>query len=132
MPPVCLRERTYRGPIPTIPDFTKKDPSEFTRLKIALENLLPPDATELFRYQILLDHLKFEEARLVANAYLNSPTPYSDTMAALTDKFGQPQSTKENSHSNGCSRHSTWGLASIPEICPTSSCLGWNAEDARA
>ena len=54
---------------------------------MALENLLPPDATELFRYQVLLDHLKLDEARLVADACLNSPTPYSDTMAALTDKF---------------------------------------------
>lgn len=90
-PLAFLSERTYRGPIPTIPDFSKPDPSEFTRLKIALENLLPPDATELFRYQVLLDHLKLEEARLVADAYLNSPTPYSDTMAALTDKFGRPQ-----------------------------------------
>ncbi|XP_030609039.1 uncharacterized protein LOC115796760 [Archocentrus centrarchus] len=89
-PPAFLRERTYRGPVPTIPDFAKGDPSEFTHLKIALENLLPPDATELFCYQILLDHLKLEEARLVADAYLNSSTPYSDTMAALTDRFGQP------------------------------------------
>ncbi|XP_026075540.1 uncharacterized protein LOC113054305 [Carassius auratus] len=84
------RETTYRGPVPTIPDFSTKDPSEFTRLKIALENLLPPDATELFRYQILLDHLRLDEACLVADSYLNSSFPYSDTIAALNERFGQP------------------------------------------
>ncbi|XP_067218788.1 uncharacterized protein [Chanodichthys erythropterus] len=84
------RESTYRGPTPTIPDFITGDPSEFTRLKIALENLLPPDATELFRYQILMDHLRLDEARLVADSYLNSSFPYTDTMAALTERFGQP------------------------------------------
>lgn len=84
------QETTYRGPVPTIPNFCTKDPSEFTRLKIALENLLPSDATELSRYQILLDHLKLDEARLVADSYLNSPFPYSATMAALNERFGQP------------------------------------------
>ena len=79
---------------------------------MALENLLPPDATELFRYQVLLDHLKLDKARLVADAYLNSPTPYSDTMAALTDKFGQPQR-----------------LTSLPEFCPTSVCPTGDAAD---
>ncbi|RXN09555.1 guanine nucleotide-binding subunit alpha-12 isoform X2 [Labeo rohita] len=83
-------ESTYHGPTPSIPDFITGDPSEFTRLKIALENLLPPDATELFRYQILMDHLRLDEACLVADSYLNSPFPYSDTMAALTERFGQP------------------------------------------
>lgn len=84
------QESTSQGRVPTIPNFCTKDPSEFTRLKIALENLLPPDATELFWYQILLDHLKLDEARLVADSYLNSPYPYSDTMAALNERFGQP------------------------------------------
>lgn len=86
----AAQERTYRGPQPTIPDFCSRDPSEFTRLRIALENLLPPDATELFSYQILLDHLKLEEARLIADSFLNSPYPFSDTMAALNERYGQP------------------------------------------
>lgn len=85
-----VTEQAYRGPRPTIPKFSQPDPSEFARLRIALENLLPPDATELFSYQILVDHLKLEEAKLIADAYRNSPTPFSDTMAALHDKFGQP------------------------------------------
>ncbi|KAL6480220.1 hypothetical protein MHYP_G00112530 [Metynnis hypsauchen] len=44
-------EQYYRGPQPTIPNFRNKDPSEFACLKMALDNLLPPDSTELFKYQ---------------------------------------------------------------------------------
>lgn len=71
---IARQELSYRGPQPTIPDFSRKDPSEFARLKLALLNLLPPDATELFKYQLLLDHLKLEEARLVADSFINSVT----------------------------------------------------------
>ncbi|RXN14922.1 guanine nucleotide-binding subunit alpha-12 isoform X2 [Labeo rohita] len=88
--PYSGSEYVYRGPAPTIPKFSRPDPGEFARLRIALKNLLPPDGTELFKYRILMDHLKFEEARMIADAYLNSPTPFTDTMAALHDKFGQP------------------------------------------
>lgn len=80
-------EYVYRGPTPTIPKFSRPDPSKFARLRIALENLLPPDGTELFRYQILVDHLKLNED---TDAFLNSPTPFTDTMVALHEKFGQP------------------------------------------
>lgn len=38
-----------------------------------------------------MDRLKLEEARLIADAYLNSLTPHTDTMAALSEKFGQPR-----------------------------------------
>ncbi|XP_056121116.1 uncharacterized protein LOC130099439 [Rhinichthys klamathensis goyatoka] len=87
---VSRSEYVYRGPTPTIPKFSRPDPGEFARLRIALENLLPPDGTELFKYQILVDHLKLEEARMIADAYLNSLTPFTDTMTALHEKFGQP------------------------------------------
>ncbi|XP_073789994.1 uncharacterized protein [Danio rerio] len=80
----------YKGPTPKIPLFVNKDPMEFSRLKLALTNLLPADATELFKYQVLVDHLRLEEACLIADSYINSPLPYSDTMAALNEKFGQP------------------------------------------
>lgn len=83
-------EITYRGPRPSIPNLMRRDPGEFARLKIALENLLPSDSTELFKYQVLLDHLHLEEAKLIADAYLHSPTPFTDTMKALNDKLGQP------------------------------------------
>ncbi|KAL6457425.1 hypothetical protein MHYP_G00343880 [Metynnis hypsauchen] len=83
-------ERYYRGPQPTIPYFRNKDPSELAHLKMALDNLLPPDSTELFKYQVLVDHLKVEEACLIADSYLNSSTPYTDTILALHERFGQP------------------------------------------
>nr|XP_055025291.1 uncharacterized protein LOC129415362 [Misgurnus anguillicaudatus] len=80
----------YRGPTPTIPDFVHDDPREFTRLKIALDNVLPNNATESFKFQILMDHLKLEDALLVADSYSHSSYPFSDTMRALTDMYGQP------------------------------------------
>ncbi|XP_052443419.1 uncharacterized protein LOC127985458 [Carassius gibelio] len=90
MASVDLTEKYYKGPSPTIPYFCTKDPSEFARLKIALENLLPPDSTEMFKYQVLVDHLKLEDACLIADSFLHSPTPYRDTMLALNERFGQP------------------------------------------
>nr|XP_055064967.1 uncharacterized protein LOC129447318 [Misgurnus anguillicaudatus] len=80
----------YQGPAPRIPLFVHKDPMEFSRLKLALTNLLPADAPELYKYQILVDHVKLEDACLIADSFINSPLPYTDTMAALTEKFGQP------------------------------------------
>lgn len=59
-------------------------------MKIALENILPDDATERFKFQILMDHLKLEEALLVADSYSSSKYPFSDTMAALNKQYGQP------------------------------------------
>lgn len=83
-------ESAYRGPRPTMPDLSHRDPGEFAHLKIALENLLPPESSEMFKYQVLLDHLKLEEAKLIADAYIHSQTPFTDTMMALNEKFGQP------------------------------------------
>ncbi|XP_067265288.1 uncharacterized protein [Chanodichthys erythropterus] len=85
-----FQERTYRGPKPSIPCLTTADPREFSRLRMALENLLPDDATERFKYQILADHLQLEEALLVADSYCNSTHPYTDTMQALIKMYGQP------------------------------------------
>ncbi len=91
-PSVKLKESAteYRGPKPSIPYLVHKDPSEFARLKLALHNLLPEDASELFKFQILVDHLQLEDAKLIADSFLNSPYPYTETMAALTEKFGKP------------------------------------------
>ncbi|RXN38437.1 hypothetical protein ROHU_001105 [Labeo rohita] len=86
----CYQERAYRGPKPSIPSLTTPDPREFSRLRMALENLLPVDATERFKYQILTDHLQLEEALLVADSYCNSTHPYTDTMQALIKMYGQP------------------------------------------
>ena len=84
------QEKIYRGPTPTIPSLNSSNPMEFARLKIALENILPKDATERFKFQILTDQLQFEEALLVADSYTSSRYPYTDTMAALTRMYGQP------------------------------------------
>ncbi|KAE8281783.1 hypothetical protein D5F01_LYC19166 [Larimichthys crocea] len=84
------QEITYRGPKPHIPHFTADDPCQFARLKIVLDNILPADATERFKYQILVDHLKLEDALLIADSYSNSMYPYSNTMASLTELYGQP------------------------------------------
>ncbi|KAL0147386.1 hypothetical protein M9458_057313 [Cirrhinus mrigala] len=84
------QELMYRGPTPTIPDFIHPNPREFSRLKIALENILPVNATERFKFQILMDHLKLEEALLIADSYCHSQQPYTKTMAALDQQYGQP------------------------------------------
>ncbi|KAE8289495.1 hypothetical protein D5F01_LYC11197 [Larimichthys crocea] len=89
-PSPAHQEMTYRGPKPHIPHFTDDDPRQFARLKIALDNILPADATERFKYQILVDHLKLEDALLIADSYSNSMYPYSNTMASLTELYGQP------------------------------------------
>lgn len=67
-----------------------KDLSEFACLTLALHSLLPENGSELFKYQILVDHLQLEEARLIADFFLNSPYPYSETMNTLTEKFDKP------------------------------------------
>ncbi|XP_065118880.2 uncharacterized protein [Paramisgurnus dabryanus] len=84
------QEKTYKGPAPTIPFLTSADPRQFSRLKIALENILPEDATEHFKFQILTDHLKLEEALLVSDSYSNSRFPFTNTMRALNKMYGQP------------------------------------------
>ncbi|XP_073672378.1 uncharacterized protein [Paramisgurnus dabryanus] len=80
----------YKGPTPTIPDLVHPNPQEFSRLKIALENTLPANATEMFKFQILTDHLKLEEALLIADSYCHSQYPFTRTMAALDQQYGQP------------------------------------------
>ncbi|KAJ8406999.1 hypothetical protein AAFF_G00292750 [Aldrovandia affinis] len=40
------------------------------------------------KFQILVEHLKFEEALLVIDSYSNSRYPYSNTMEFLTELYG--------------------------------------------
>ncbi|XP_031178127.1 uncharacterized protein LOC116066290 [Sander lucioperca] len=105
-PPV----ETYSGPKPTIPDFKHEDPREFAILKLALDNILPPDASEQFKFQILTDHLKCEEALLIADSYSNGLFPFSDTMRALTEMYGQPQqlALKRISNLMGWTQYQEW------------------------
>lgn len=75
---------------PAIPSLSAADPRQFSRLRMALENFLPADVSERFKYQILTDHLELEEALLVVDSYCNSMRPYTDTMRALVKMYGQP------------------------------------------
>lgn len=88
--PLIFQSPATMDHAPIIHNFSHRDPSKFAWLKLSVQNLLPPEATELFKYQVLVDHLQLEGARLIADTYLNSPTPFSDMMVALNDKFGQP------------------------------------------
>lgn len=56
---------------------------EFARVKVALENPLPEDGTEHFKYQILVDHLQYEEALFIADSCTSSPQSSTDTMASM-------------------------------------------------
>lgn len=86
-PTTQLQERGYRGLKPSIPLLLNTDPQEFARLRMVLENVLPNDAIELFKYQILTDHLKLDEALLIADSYCNSRHPHTDAMQALTRMY---------------------------------------------
>ncbi|KAI7811157.1 hypothetical protein IRJ41_011015 [Triplophysa rosa] len=72
-----LQEKTYQGSKPSIPTLTTADPIEFSRLSMALENLLPVDATERFK------------RLLGADSYCKSTYPYTNTMQALIKMYGQ-------------------------------------------
>lgn len=59
-------------------------------MKIALENLLPDDATERYKYRIRTNHCQCEKASLVADSYCNPSQSNTDTMLTLTKMYGQP------------------------------------------
>lgn len=83
-------QRTHLGPRPSIPHLMSPDTREFLKMKIALENAVPEDATERLKFKILAEHLKYEEAWLVADLHRNSRFPYTDTMRMLTKMYAQP------------------------------------------
>ncbi len=70
------------------PQFSWPHPSEFARHWRGLDNLLPPGGTEPFIYQILVDHFNLDKTKLIADAYLNLLTPFTDNIVALHEKFG--------------------------------------------
>ncbi|XP_035460710.2 uncharacterized protein LOC118283111 isoform X1 [Scophthalmus maximus] len=90
----------YCEPMPTIPNFVHEDPGEFLKFKLALDCIVPADASEGFKYQVLINHLKYEDALLVAESYSNSLSPFRDTMRALTEMFGQPHQLASKRISN--------------------------------
>jgi len=75
---------------PSFPCFKRNDPQEFAMLNMALKNLLPSEESEQYKYHILLDHLKLDDARHLALAYAHDPQPYTTALHALQRKYGQP------------------------------------------
>lgn len=55
---------------PSFPDLTREDESQYMMLKMALSNLLDPGESEQYKYHILLDHLKVDQAKRLALAYV--------------------------------------------------------------
>ncbi len=100
----------YRGPTSTIPKFSRPNPSEFARHWRVLENLLPPGETEPFIYQILVDHFNLDKTKLIADAYLNLLTPFTDNIVALHEKFGH-------------THHLVWVLEDPDVNCGDHSCI---------
>ncbi|XP_063321729.1 uncharacterized protein LOC134619834 [Pelmatolapia mariae] len=80
-------------PKPKLTVFSSGKESDFLMLKKGLDSLLGPHKhlSEDYKYQILLDHLTFPSALQVAKRYVNSQTPYTSAMQALTQRYGQPR-----------------------------------------
>ncbi|XP_034559382.1 uncharacterized protein LOC117827042 isoform X1 [Notolabrus celidotus] len=75
---------------PSFPYFTHSDPHEFVMLKMAFSNLLPADEPELYKYHILLDHLRLPSARYIALSYAHDRQPFTMALAAVEHQYGQP------------------------------------------
>ena len=76
---------------PSFPDLTREDESQNMMLKMALSNLLDPGESEHYKYHILLDHLKVDQAKQLALAYVHAPDPYTQASRALNERYGQPR-----------------------------------------
>ena len=98
-PPAWGQEQAYRGPLPGIPDLLRPDPRGLAKLQRAMEESFPPRSgiSEGMKFRILQEHLKFEEATLVAEAHADSTRPYSKTMKALNEQFGRFQEVVKQS-----------------------------------
>ncbi|CAL9684695.1 unnamed protein product [Knipowitschia caucasica] len=83
---------SYGIPKPKLSAFSSGKESDFLLLK-GLDSVLSPHShlTEDYKYQVLLDHLKFPAALQIAKRYINSSTPYSSAMLALQQRYGQPR-----------------------------------------
>lgn len=57
---------------------------------MALTNLLDRQETEEFKFHILLDHLKVDQARCLALACSYDPQPFTEALRALEERYSQP------------------------------------------
>lgn len=80
-------------PKPKLSIFSSGKESDFLMLKKGLDSVLAPHShlTEDYKYQVLLDHLRFPAAVQIAKRYINSTSPYTSAMTALQLRYGQPR-----------------------------------------
>ncbi|KAL3977711.1 MFS transporter (organic anion transporter) [Sarotherodon galilaeus] len=89
--PVSTRTHVYKLEGPSFPDLTSEDEIQYRLLRMALTNLLDPHETEHFKYHVLLDHLKVDQAKRLALAFSYAPDPYTQAIKALDERYGQPR-----------------------------------------
>ena len=84
---------SYGVPKPSIPYFQSGRESDFALLKLALDSLMSNHTylSEEYKYQVLLSHLKLPSAYKLAKAYMHDAKPYTGSLRALQDKYGQPR-----------------------------------------
>lgn len=65
---------------------------DFLLLKRSLDSVIGPHRhlSEDYKYQVLLDHLRFPAA-LQIKQFINSDTPYTSAMHALVHRYGWPR-----------------------------------------
>ena len=80
-------------PKPKLTVFTSGRGSDFLLLKKGLDSVLGPHRhlSEDYKYQVLLDHLRFPAALQIDKRFINSATPYTTAMQALMQRYGQPR-----------------------------------------
>ncbi|KAK7886711.1 hypothetical protein WMY93_026332 [Mugilogobius chulae] len=84
---------SYGIPKPKLVSFTSGKESDFLLLKKGLDGVLGPHPhlSEDYKFQVLLDHLKFPAAFQIAKRYVHDPIPYTKAMQALQQRYGQPR-----------------------------------------
>ncbi|XP_025760072.1 uncharacterized protein LOC112844660 [Oreochromis niloticus] len=85
------RTHVYKLEGPSFPDLSREDEMQYRMLRMALTNLLDPHETEHFKYHVLLDHLKVDQAKRLALAFSYAPDPYTQAIKALDERYGQPR-----------------------------------------
>ncbi len=88
-----LMAAAYGIPHPTLPVFESGTESNCALLKLALDNLLSHHThiSEQYKYQVLLSHLKSSSAQQLSKAYMHHAQPYTASLQALQEKYGQPR-----------------------------------------
>ncbi|CAL9684636.1 unnamed protein product [Knipowitschia caucasica] len=84
---------SYGIPKPRLVSFTTGKESDFLLLKKGLDGVMGPHLhlSEDYKFQVLLDHLKFPAAFQIAKRYVHDPMPYTKAMQALQQRYGQPR-----------------------------------------